>query len=140
MSKITILAAFMSTFFGRSEKVISEKLSTEEHNQFTEDMSELSEKFEAATTENTRITGELAVAAARITELEGSLTGANDQVTSLTASLQSVTSDRDKYKAHYDEVADKGDKDADQDQNSRGTSGKSSYNENAMSVWQKANK
>ncbi|MCE7061261.1 hypothetical protein [Dyadobacter sp. CY343] len=138
MSKQTTVAALIAGFFGRSEKAISEKLSTEEHNEFSADVSELNEKLETANTENARISTELATAATRITELEASLSTASVEVTTMTASLATVTTERDKYKGHYDEAAKKGEQNAGQDANSRGASGKAVYNENAIAVWQKA--
>jgi len=139
MSKPKTLSAILSALFPKSEKVISEKLSTQEHETFAADASELQERLDAQTTANELVTADLTKATARVTELEGSLAAAEGQVATLTASLTAMTTERDTYKAHHEKAVQKGDKDADQDHNSRGSSGKASYNENAMNVWQKAN-
>lgn len=137
MSKHLTLVAFVASLFSRSEKAISEKLSTEEHNEFMADITDLNEKLEASTTENTRIAGELEAAAGNVTRLETELATANTQIATLNTNLTAMTTERDKYKAHYDASAKKGDKEGD-DQNSRGASGKAGYNDHAMAVWQKA--
>jgi chromosome segregation ATPase len=140
MSKQTTLSSIIGNLFGRSEKAISEKLSTEEHEGFAADVTELNSKLEAKIADNQTINASLITANETIASLQGQLTDSQTQVATLNSSLASVTSDRDKYKGHYDEASKKGDKDADQDHNSRGASGKTSYNENAMAVWQKSHK
>lgn len=122
----------MGALFGRSEKAISEKLSTEEHQEFAADVTELNDKLETQTAEATRLAGELATATAQITTLQASVTEKEGQITTLNASLTEVTAERDTYKAHYDEAANKGGKQGTEDANSRGKSEMASYNQHAM--------
>jgi chromosome segregation ATPase len=140
MSKPTTLSSIIGSLFGRSEKAISEKLSTEEHEGFAADVNELNSKLEAQIADNETINASLITANETIAGLQGQLTESQTQITSLNASLTSMTANHDKYKAHYDLTAGKGDNEAGIDHNSRGASAKTGYNENAMAVWQKANK
>lgn len=141
MSKPVTLAAIIAGLFGRSEKAISEKLSTEEHQEFAADVNELNEKLQTQTAETTRLATELEAANTQITTLQASVAEKEGQITALNTQLTTATSERDTYKAHYEKSADKGDKNPDQDHNSRNKGGvKSSYNENALSVWHKTHK
>lgn len=132
MSKPVTLTAIIAGFFGRSEKAISERLSTEEHQQFAADVTDLNAKLETQTAEATRLAGELATANAQITTLQASVTEKDGQITTLNASLTAVTAERNTYKAHYDEAAGKGGKEGSEDANSRGKSDMASYNQHAL--------
>mgnify|MGYP001555717803 CR=1 FL=1 len=139
MSKPVTLASKIAGLFGRSGKTISETLSTEAHEEFAADVDELSGKLEAAEAETARVTALLETATTQITTLEASVTEKEGQITTLNTQLTTATSERDKYKAHYDESANRGGKEGNEDANSRGKSAKSGYNANALSVWQKHN-
>lgn len=132
MSKPVTLAAIIAGLFGRSEKAISEKLSTEEHQEFAADVNELNEKLQTQTAEATRLATELEAANTQITTLEASVTEKEGQITTLNASLTAVTNERNTYKAHYDETSGKGGKEGSEDANSRGKSEMASYNQHAM--------
>lgn len=141
MSKPRTLASVIAGFFGRSEKAISEKLSSEEHAEFAADVTDIDQNIEAQATENSRLTAELETATTQVTTLEASIAEKDGQIATLSAQLATVTGERDTYKAHYEKAADKGDKNPDQDHNSRNKGvAKSSYNENALSVWHKTHK
>lgn len=128
----------MGALFGRSEKAISEKLSTEEHQEFAADVTELNDKLETQTAEATRLAGELEAANTQISTLQASLTAKEAEITTLNASLATVSAERDTYKGHYDEAAAKGGKEGSEDANSRGKSGLASYNEHALEVFNRS--
>ena len=137
MSKPVTLASKIAALFGRSGKTISETLSTEAHEEFAADVDELSGKLDAAEAETARVTALLEAANTQITTLEASITEKEGQITTLSTQLTEVTKERNTYKAHYDESANKGGKEGNEDANSRGKSAKSGYNANAVNVWQK---
>lgn len=65
------VATFMASFFGKSEKVISEKLTTDEHNQFTTEATELQEQVTNLESAKTTLEGEKTTLEARIETLTG---------------------------------------------------------------------
>lgn len=134
MSKPISVAAFISSLFGKSHKTISEKLSTDEFNEFSEDASELNNRLEAQTAANALVVADLATANASIAELTTNLATANANLTTANTQLTAVTTERDKYKAHWDKSADKGNNDGGEDDNSRKAE-LSSYNQNALDEW-----
>jgi chromosome segregation ATPase len=140
MSKPITLSSIMSALFPGSDKVISEKLSTDEHAAFGAEVQELNDKITAheatiATTAAELVTaGEaLTTATASVATLTAQLATANGQITTL-------TTERDKYKAHHDKISSKGDSNPDTDENSKGKNMEAGYNQHALNVWQKANR
>ncbi len=137
MSKPISVAAFISSLFGKSHKTISEKLSTDEFNEFSEDASELNNRLTDQTDANALVVADLATANASIAELTTNLATANASLATANTQLAAVTTERDKYKAHWDKSADKGNNDGGEDDNSR-KSDLATYNQNALDVWNKA--
>lgn len=135
MSKATILSTIMSNLFPKSEKAISEKLTSEEHTEFSADVNVLNAKLEEAESANVMLKADLDTANATIGNLQNDLTASGGNVISLNEQLSEMTAQRDTFKAHYDLTAQKGSAKADEDENSRGTLEMSSYNENAISVF-----
>jgi len=140
MSKTMNLSSIIAAIFPGSDKVISENLTADQHATFAAEVSALNGQLEAAIQANETIsadlvtrTTELATATASITTLEANLATAN-------ASVLSVTAERDKYKAHHDKVSSKGDKNPEEDENSRHKNMQAGYNQNAVDVWNKANR
>ena len=134
MSKPNTLTAIIGSLFSRSEKPISEKLSTEEFNAFMQDAGELDARLSQG---NEKLTADLAAATAQVTELTASLALSAAKVTELTASLATVSAERDTYKAHYDKAAAAGQGKANEDENSRGSVETTSYNAHALEVFHK---
>jgi len=129
--------AVLSSLFGKSHKAISEKLSTEEFNEFTQEATELSTRLEDQKTENELAVGDLATANASIATLNASVSTLTASLATANTQLTAVTTERNTYKAHYDQSANKGDKEGGEDENSR-KSELADYNQNALDVWHKA--
>lgn len=103
------VANIVAALFPKSQKQISEKLATEEFNQFSADAQEIQERLDSQAESNGTLSADLTdtktklgTAEARITELEGQLTtaqsaqttaeqNATDLQTKLTASENEVT-------------------------------------------------
>ncbi|CAG4992148.1 hypothetical protein DYBT9275_00903 [Dyadobacter sp. CECT 9275] len=137
MSKPNALTAIIGSLFSRSEKPISEKLSTEEFNAFMQDAGELDARLSAQGQGNEKVTADLAAANAQIIELTASLATSAAKVKELTATLAAVSAERDTYKGHYDKAAAAGQGKANEDENSRGSSEATSYNAHALEVFHK---
>ena len=140
MSKPITLSSIIAAIFPGSDKVISEKLTADEHASFAAEVGTLNEQLEASTLANTTLsadllarTTELATASATITTLEASLATAN-------TTLSTVTAERDKYKAHHDKISSLGNQNPNEDENSRHKNLQAGHNQNAIDVWNKANR
>lgn len=131
MSLTTIMAAF----FPKSEKVISEKLSTTEHASFSADVQELNDRISAQTAANELVVADLAASAIQVTELTASLAAATALAEGRAAELTTITAERDTYKAHYDAAVKLGTKQGKEDEGSRSTAELASYNANAIAVF-----
>lgn len=138
MSKSKILSTIMAGLFPNSEKAISEKLSTEEHASFSDDVNELNTRLEAQTAANELVTADLTAANSKVAELTGQLATVTALAESRAAEITTITAQRDTFKAHYDTAAKQGSKSAKEDENSRGTVELSSYNAHAQEVFAKA--
>jgi len=148
------VGAFMASFFGKSEKVISEKLTTDEHNQFTSDVKGLQEKItglenkvtglegEKTTlaTEKATLEGEKATLEASVNTLKGEKTKLEGDKTTLQNSLTSTEGERDKYKAWFEKQAGVGAQLPEGDATSKGEQNLTSYNQHALDVYRKANR
>lgn len=137
MSKLTGLAAIMASLFPKSNQPLSEKLSTEEYNALANEAADLqaaTEQLEAANLKVTEAEKQLAAATLKVTEAETKLSAADKQVTELEGKLTSLTTDHDKYKAHYDKAAAAGKTEGNADANS--LNGEvASYNQHAIEVF-----
>jgi hypothetical protein len=138
MSKSKILSTVMADLFPNSGKVISEKLSTDEHAGFSADVQELNDRLEAQATANEQIVADLAASATQVTDLTGKLEAANTLAEGTAQKLTVVTSERDTYKAHYDAATKVGAIKAKEDEGSRGSVEMASYNASAVEVFNQA--
>lgn len=129
----------MGLLFSNSQKAISENLSTEELAAFTTEVTELNTRLDTQASANALVVADLASANTQITELTASLATAQANATALNAQIVTLTSERDKFKTQHEKSASKGDQNPDEDENSRKQVQMSSYNQHAMSVWEKAN-
>ena len=140
MSKPITLSTILANLFPGSQKVISEKLTTEEHIGFSAEVQELNDRIDAQTQANELLVADLATANATIAGLQANLATANTNLQAANANLTAITGERDRYKAHYDKIGDKGNQNPGEDENSRKPSGKAGYNQHALDVWHKANR
>ncbi|MGN7887399.1 hypothetical protein [Dyadobacter sp. 22481] len=131
------IAGAIASFFGRSGIAISEKLSTEEFNQFAEDAAELDAKLNDPAT--SQLAADLKAANDKVAELKGQLTEAATAQTKLNEQIATLTGERDKYKAQHERAAEAGTGTPKEDANSRGKSEMASYNAHALEVYNKAN-
>ena len=134
------LATFMASFFGKSETVISEKLSTDEHNQFTTEAIELQEKLTGLQDQVTSLEEEKTTLEASITTLKGEKTTLESDKTTLQNSLTETEGDRDKYKAWFEKQAGVGAQLPEGDETSKGEQTLTPYNQQALEVFRKAQK
>tara|TARA_R110002124_G_scaffold122630_1_gene281188 strand:- start:123 stop:548 length:426 start_codon:yes stop_codon:yes gene_type:complete len=140
MSKSNILSTILANLFVNSDKVISEKLTAEEHSAFALEVQEINDRLDAQTEANQLVVANLEAANAQIKTLTSSLNAAESQLASTTSNLTAVTTERDKYKAHHDKISKTGDENPDEDENSRKSTKTASYNTNAVETWHKANR
>lgn len=148
------VGAFMASFFGKSEKVISEKLTTDEHNQFTSEALELQNKITSLenekttlesdkttlATEKATLEGEKATLEASVNTLKSEKTTLEGDKTKLQNSLTSTEGERDKYKAWFEKQAGVGAQLPEGDATSKGEQNLTSYNQHALEVFRKANR
>ncbi|MVM36126.1 hypothetical protein GO755_39305 [Spirosoma sp. HMF4905] len=132
------LAAFMASFFGKSETVISEKLSTDEHNQFTSEALELQEKLTGLQTQVTNLETEKGTLQTTINTLQGEKTTLESDKTTLQNSLNQTQTDRDKYKAWFEKQAGVGAQLPEGDETSKGEQTLTPYNQQALEVFRKS--
>lgn len=90
--------------FPKSEKVVSEKLSTDEFNVFAADAEELSKRLEAQEEGNTAEKSDREKAEAQVTEIQGKLTTAEAQVTEIQGKLTTVQSELTTLKTEKEAV------------------------------------
>lgn len=133
------LAAFMATHFGKSEKVISEKLSTEEHNEFTADAQKLQDQVTSLENDKTTLQGERDTLATEKTALEGKVTALEGDKTTLQNSLKETETDRDKYKGWYDKQKGKGTQLPEDDASNKESGSMTDYNADALAMFRKRN-
>lgn len=139
-------AAFMATHFGKSEKVISEKLSTEEHNEFTAETQKLQEQVTSLENDKTSLTekvtgleGERDTLATEKTTLEGKVTALESDKTEIQGKLTTAEADRDKYKGWYDKQTKNGTQLPEGDATNKESGSMTDYNADAMAVFRKYN-
>lgn len=136
----------MATYFGKSEKVISEKLSTEEHNNFTADAQKLQEQITSLESDKTTLEGkvtalegEKTTLASDKTTLEGKVTALEGDKTALAGKLTAAETDRDKYKGWFDKQKGAGNELPEADETSKGGAEMTDYNANALAIFRKRN-
>lgn len=134
------VATFMASFFGKSETVISEKLTTDEHNQFTSEALELQEKLTGLESKVTSLEGEKTTLEASITTLKSEKANLEGDKTTLQNSLTSTEADRDKYKAWFEKQAGVGAQLPEGDETSKGDQTLTPYNQKALEVFRQANR
>ncbi|GAB3990346.1 hypothetical protein GCM10028807_17310 [Spirosoma daeguense] len=132
------LATFLATFFGQSEKVISEKLDTAEHNQFTSEAGELQKQVTALENEKATLETEKATLATEKSTLETAKTTLEGEKTTLQNSLAEMETDRDKYKAWFEKQAGAGAQLPDADATSKGESDTADYNQGALEFYRRS--
>ena len=133
------IASIMGIFFPKSEKVLSEKLATEEHSALALEAGELHTQLQAAIDAKGLAETQLATANATITALNTSLETEKTQVASLNGQLATVTTERDAFKAQHEKIASKGDQNPNEDVNSRKVIPTSNYNQMALDAFHKVN-
>jgi multidrug resistance efflux pump len=137
MINAKIASTVIAGLFPLSEKAVSEKLSTEEHNAFASDVTALNQQIENLTITHDLAVSDLATANATIATLTAEKQGAEAKVASISAQLATVTAERDTFKGHYDAAAKLGTGTGKEDENSRQKVETSSYNANAMEIFNK---
>jgi hypothetical protein len=135
MTKPTAVQTILIALFGKSHKAISEKLTTEEFNEFSEEAGEIQNRLSAQEGGNAKVVADLTASQLQVTELTTKLSNAEAKVTETEGRLTAMQADHDKYKAYYDKAAGQGNKEGNEDSNSRGKSGQASYNEHALEVF-----
>jgi outer membrane murein-binding lipoprotein Lpp len=140
------LAAFIATYFGKSEKVISEKLSTEEHNNFTADAQKLQDRITSLESDKTTLEGKVTALegerdtlASDKTTLEGKVTALEGDKTALAGKLTAAETDRDKYKGWFEKQKGVGAQLPDADETSKGGAQMTDYNADALAMFRKHN-
>ena len=120
MDKLTLTAAALLTaLFPKSQKAISEGLSTEEFNAFGGELVEVGSRMNAQTDGNVKIKADLDEATKRADAAEALLKKSQEEVTNLKASLSKAEGERDTFKGHYDEQVAAGKTLPKEDANSR---------------------
>jgi chromosome segregation ATPase len=124
------IANFMATFFGKSEKAISEKLTSEEHNQFTTEALELQEKITGLQNQVTALESEKTTLATEKATLES-------DKTTLQNSLTQAQKERDTYKAWFDKQKGAGTQLPEADATSKAETEMADYNADALAMFRK---
>ncbi len=138
MGKMKQLAAVITDLFPKSDKAVSEKLSTEEFNEFSAEVTELNKRLEAQVEGNKKVVADLNAKIAELSEVKGKLEAAEQLVAGSKAKLATVIGERDKYKAHYEKAAEAGMTEGEADSNSQGATKKlSGYNAQAVELFNK---
>lgn len=103
MNKLTLTAvALLTALFPKSQKAISEGLSTEDFNAFSGELTEVGTRINTQTEGNEKLKSDYEAATKRADEAEASLKKAQLEVTTLKASLTKAEGERDTFKGHYD--------------------------------------
>lgn len=141
MNKLTLTAtALLTALFPKSQKAVSEGLSTEEFNAFGVELVEVGTRINAQTDGNEKLKADYEAAVKRADEAEAALTLAQTQATTLQGQLTKAEADRDTYKGHYDAAVAAGKKFPKEDANSRGAQlPANDPTQVALNAWKKAN-
>lgn len=120
MNKVTkTVAAVLTALIPKSEKTVSENLSTEEFNALGAELTEVQSRLDAQTEGNTQLKADLDAATQRATDAEAQVTTLTTAQTDLQGKLTSAEADRDKYKGFYEEQKETGKELPKEDANSR---------------------
>lgn len=138
MTTPNAIAAIMGSFFPKTEKVISESLSTEQHASFTAEVTELNDRISAQATANGLVVADLATANTTIAQLNATISTLQASETGLNAQIASLTTERNLYKEQHEKAASQGNRDPNEDESSRQSSKVASYNAHALAEFQKA--
>ena len=141
MSKLTLTAtALLTALFPKSQKAVSEGLSTEDFNAFGGELVEVGTRINAQTDGNEKLKADYDAAVKRADTAEAALTLAQTQATTLQAQLTTAEEDRDTYKGHYDAAAAAGKKFPKEDANSRKAElPANDPTQAALNAWKQAN-
>lgn len=145
MNKLTLTAtALLTALFPKSQKAVSEGLSTEDFNAFGGELVEVGTRINAQTDGNEKLKADYDAAVKRADEADAALklaqTQAQTQVTTLQAQLTKAEADRDTYKGHYDAAAAAGKKFPKEDANSRKAElPANDPTQAALNAWKQAN-
>ncbi|WP_020603123.1 hypothetical protein [Spirosoma spitsbergense] len=132
------LATFMASFFGKSGKAVSEKLTTDEHNQFTSEVQELQNKVTGLETQVTSLEAEKGTLQSKADGLDTKVTALESDKTTLQSSLTTAEADRDKYKGWFEKQAGAGAQMPEGDATSKVDNNLTSYNQQALAVFRKS--
>lgn len=107
------VANIIAALFPKSQKQISEKLATDDFNQFSADAQEIQDRLESQAESNGTLSADLTdtktklgTAEARITELEGQLTTANTNATDLQTKLTASEGEVERLKQAVNPLAE----------------------------------
>ena len=141
MSKLTLTAtALLTALFPKSQKAVSEGLSTEDFNAFGGELVEVGTRINAQTDGNEKLKADYDAAVKRADTAEAALTLAQTQATTLQGQLTTAEADRDTYKGHYDAAAAAGKKFPKEDANSRKAElPANDPTQAALNAWKQAN-
>lgn len=120
MSKVTqTIAAVLTALIPKSEKTVSEKLSTEEFNALGAELTEVQSRLDAQTEGNEKLKADFDASEKRATEAEAQVKTLTASQTDLQGKLTAAEADRDKYKGFYDQQKGAGMQLPNEDANSR---------------------
>lgn len=135
MNKLTLTAgALLTALFPKSQKAISEGLSTEDFNAFSAELVEVGTRINSQTEGNEKMKTDFDAATKRADEADAKVKSLTDTQKDLQGKLQAAEADRDKYKEHYDEQANAGKISPKEDANSRKEGGTNPNDPNALAL------
>ena len=136
----TTLAAVVASFFGKSEKVISEKLSTEEFNDFAADAQEAAEKIQTLEHEKTTAEETISGLTTRAETAENALSEKENRITELEGKLTTTEQERDQYKGWFEDKKAAGKNLPAEDASNRAETpeGLTDYNADALAAFREA--
>lgn len=136
------VSAVMKSLIPKSEKAVSENLSTEEFNALGEELTEVQARIDSQTEGNTKVKADYEAAVKRADEAEAKVTTLTESQKDLQGKLQSAEADRDKYKGFYNEQKTAGKELPDEDANSRNADAVPDNHPNkvALRKWEAKNK
>lgn len=97
------VAQFMSENFSKSAKAISERLNTEEYNEFTSEAKEASDRIEALQDGNAKLKADYEAELARANTAEGKITELQGKVDKLTTDATTLQETNTKLQGWYDQ-------------------------------------
>ncbi|GAB3790155.1 hypothetical protein GCM10028818_59860 [Spirosoma horti] len=99
----TTIVAMVATLFGKSEQAISEKLSTEEFNQFSQDAQAAAERITELEGQVTGFETTVSTLTTRAETAEGLVETHTGRITELEGQLFTMEADRDQYKGWFED-------------------------------------